>query len=76
MTIKLVNADMLSSLLNKRSISPLSSSISAQQKTVQSKAYGAKVVLVLGKGYDTEAAAFRMSKNVFYASHNWHPMFL
>jgi threonine synthase len=33
-------------------------------------------VLVLGKGYNTEAAAFRMSKNVFHASHNWRPIFL
>lgn len=45
-------------------------------KIVQSKAYGAKVVLVPGKREDTESAAIRMSKNVFYASHNWHPMFL
>ncbi len=45
-------------------------------KIVQSKAYGAKVVLVPGKRIDTEAAAIRMSKSTFYASHNWHPMFL
>lgn len=45
-------------------------------KIVQSKAYGAEVVLVPGKRDDTEAAAIKMSEDAFYASHNWHPMFL
>ena len=45
-------------------------------KIVQSKTYGAKVVLVPGERDDTEAAAIDLSVNTFCASDNWHPMFL
>ena len=45
-------------------------------KIVQSRAYGAEVVLVPGTREDTAAAAIRMAEEKFYASHNWHPMFL
>ncbi len=45
-------------------------------KIIQSRAYGAEVVLVPGAREDTEAAAIEMAEDVFYASHNWHPMFL
>jgi threonine synthase len=45
-------------------------------KIAQVRAYGAKVTLVPGTRQDTEDAAVEMSEQVFYASHNWHPMFL
>jgi len=45
-------------------------------KVVQSRAYGAEVVLVPGAREDTAAAAVKTAEHVFYASHNWHPMFL
>lgn len=45
-------------------------------KVVQSRAYGAEVILVPGAREDTAAAAEKMAEKVFYASHNWHPMFL
>ncbi|MGI9356221.1 MAG: threonine synthase [Rhizobiaceae bacterium] len=45
-------------------------------KIVQSRAYGAEVILVPGEREDTAAAAIKMADNTFYASHNWHPMFL
>lgn len=48
-----------------------------QAKIVQSRAYGAEVVLVPGAREDTAAAAIGMASDTsFYASHNWHPMFL
>lgn len=45
-------------------------------KIAQIKAYGADVVLVPGPREATEAAAIEMASKQFYASHNWHPMFL
>ena len=45
-------------------------------KVVQSRAYGAEVILVPGAREDTAAAAIERAEKTFYASHNWHPMFL
>jgi threonine synthase len=45
-------------------------------KIVQSRAYGAEVILVPGTREDTATAAIKMAEKTFYASHNWHPMFL
>lgn len=45
-------------------------------KVTQSRAYGSEVELVPGEREDTAAAAIKMAEQVFYASHNWHPMFL
>ncbi len=45
-------------------------------KTVQMRAYGARVELVPGTRQDTAEAALRRSGSIFYASHNWHPFFL
>ncbi len=45
-------------------------------KIVQTRAYGAEVVLIPGTREDTAAAAMKMAEKTFYASHNWHPMFL
>ena len=52
-------------------------------KTVQMRAYGAKLELVPGSRQDTADEAVRRGSpeagrpnSVFYASHNWHPFFL
>ena len=45
-------------------------------KIVQVRAYGAEVELVPGPREATEAAAIKLSSEIFYASHNWHPFFL
>ena len=45
-------------------------------KIVQARAYGAEVILVPGAREDTAAAAVKMAERTYYASHNWHPMFL
>ena len=45
-------------------------------KTVQMRAYGARLELVPGSRQDTADAAVRRSESIFYASHNWHPFFL
>jgi len=45
-------------------------------KIIQSRAYGADVELVPGTREDTAKAAIERAENVFYASHNWHPMFM
>ncbi|PRY37926.1 threonine synthase [Umezawaea tangerina] len=45
-------------------------------KVLQSKAYGAEVVLVPGDRSATSARALRESADTCYASHNWHPFFL
>lgn len=45
-------------------------------KIVQSRAYGADVILIPGAREDTALAAIDMAQNTFYASHSWHPMFL
>jgi len=46
------------------------------EKIAQVRAYGAEVILVPGSREATAAAAIRMAGERFYASHNWHPMFL
>ncbi len=45
-------------------------------KIVQSRAYGADIVLVPGPREATEAVAIELAEETFYASHNWHPFFL
>ena len=45
-------------------------------KVAQIKAYGAEVILVPGPREATEQAALAMASENFYASHNWHPLFL
>ncbi|MGO9742031.1 MAG: pyridoxal-phosphate dependent enzyme [Roseiarcus sp.] len=45
-------------------------------KTVQMRAYGAQIELVPGTRQDTADEARRQSANIFYASHNWQPLFL
>ena len=45
-------------------------------KIAQIGAYGAEVHLIPGPREATEAAALEMAERVFYASHNWHPLFL
>ena len=45
-------------------------------KVAQSRAHGAEVELVPGDREATEVAAIAMSTDIFYAGHNWHPMFL
>jgi threonine synthase len=45
-------------------------------KVTQARAYGARVELVPGSRGDTARAAIERAETLFYASHNWHPMFL
>jgi threonine synthase len=45
-------------------------------KTVQMRAYGAEIELVPGTRQDTSDAAMRQAEDIFYASHNWQPLFL
>ena len=48
-------------------------------KLVQSRAFGAEVMLVDGSRDDVATAAQRAAENdpsAFYASHNWHPVFV
>jgi threonine synthase len=45
-------------------------------KTAQIEAYGARIVKVAGSREDVTEAAMRRAKTRFYASHNWHPLFL
>jgi threonine synthase len=45
-------------------------------KIIQARAYGATVELIPGTRADTARAAIEQAKTSFYASHNWHPMFL
>lgn len=45
-------------------------------KIAQVRAYGADVQLVEGPREASEAEAIRQAGDSFYASHNWHPMFL
>lgn len=45
-------------------------------KIAQARAYGAQVTLVPGTRQDTEEAAMRAAATTYYASHNWHAMFL
>jgi threonine synthase len=48
----------------------------AQDKTVQMRAYGAEVELIPGTRQDTSDAAERQAAQIFYAGHNWQPLFL
>ena len=45
-------------------------------KLAQIAAYGAKVVAVPGSRQDVTEAALRRAEARFYASHNWHPLFI
>jgi threonine synthase len=45
-------------------------------KIVQSRLHGASVELVPGTRQDVADAAVRRAEHRFYASHNWHPLFL
>jgi threonine synthase len=45
-------------------------------KLVQMRAHGASLELVPGSRQDTSDAAVRRARDIFYASHNWHPFFL
>ena len=45
-------------------------------KIAQARAYGAQVQLVPGPRKTPEAEAIRQSDRIFYASHNWQPLFL
>jgi threonine synthase len=45
-------------------------------KIAQVRAYGAEVQLVEGPREESEAEAIRQSSEIFYASHNWQPLFL
>ena len=45
-------------------------------KTVQSRAAGAEIEMIPGTRQDCADAAMAQSREIFYASHNWHPYFL
>jgi len=45
-------------------------------KVAQMHAFGAEVQLVEGPREESEAEAIRQSKQIFYSSHNWQPLFL
>ncbi|MGO9423348.1 threonine synthase [Roseiarcus sp.] len=45
-------------------------------KIAQARAYGAEVQLVAGAREESKAEAIRQSDRIFYASHNWQPLFL
>jgi len=48
----------------------------SRSKTVQMRAHGAAVEMVVGTRQNTADAAVARSGSIFYASHNWHPFFL
>ena len=48
----------------------------AQDKTVQTRAYGADIELIPGTRQDTSDAAEHQAAAIFYAGHNWQPLFL
>jgi threonine synthase len=45
-------------------------------KTVQMRAYGAEIELVPGTRQDVSDAAVQQAATIFYAGHNWQPLFL
>jgi len=45
-------------------------------KIVQIAACGAEVIAITGSRQDVANAALAMSREIFYASHNWHPLFV
>jgi threonine synthase len=47
-----------------------------QGKTVQMRAYGAEIELILGTREEVSDAAIRQAATTFYAGHNWQPLFL
>ncbi len=51
-------------------------SYTQQSKITQARAFGADVELVPGSRDDTAKAAIVRAESQFYASHNWHPMFM
>ena len=48
----------------------------AQDKIVQTRAYGAEIERIPGTRQDTSDAAEREAARIFYAGHNWQPFFL
>lgn len=58
------------------SVNIVAPSNASPPKIAQIKSYGAKIHLIPGTRENTEQAALEMAKNIFYASHNWHPFFL
>ncbi len=46
------------------------------EKTVQMRSYGAEVELIPGNRQETSDAAARQAATIFYAGHNWQPLFL
>ena len=48
----------------------------AEDKIVQTRAYGAEIERVPGTRQETSDAAERMAARIFYAGHNWQPFFL
>lgn len=45
-------------------------------KVVQTRSYGAELIKVPGTRQDTSRAAEAAAEEHFYASHNWHPLFI
>ncbi|MDF2462475.1 MAG: pyridoxal-5-phosphate-dependent protein subunit beta [Ramlibacter sp.] len=45
-------------------------------KVIQTRTYGAELVKVPGTREDTSQAALAAAQEHFYASHNWHPLFI
>ena len=58
------------------SVNIVAPSNASPPKIAQIKSYGAKIHLIPGTRENTEQAALEMAKDIFYASHNWHPFFL
>jgi threonine synthase len=48
----------------------------AEDKIVQTRAYGAEIERIPGTRHDTSDAAEREAARIFYAGHNWQPFFL
>ena len=48
----------------------------AEDKIVQTRAYGAEIERIPGTRQDTSDAAEREAARIFYAGHNWQPFFL
>ncbi len=48
----------------------------AEDKIVQTRAYGAEIERIPGTRQETSEAAERMAATIFYAGHNWQPFFL
>lgn len=48
----------------------------SEGKVVQTRTYGSEVVKVPGTREDTSRAAEAAAEERFYASHNWHPLFI